>query len=212
MRHGLAMYSPRTHEGVPTTSLPPGLPSTHLKTLTILENNKKCNKKKQRKNKSPTSQHKLHQTRFPVFDLPPNSPYFHQKITEREKGSLCFLFQNVNSLHIKDPTAMRLSLSFMKEAKVAYLGLQETGLNANHPDCITGVRKAFHERLPWARTYPTSNKTFWTNTRHQPGGLLSAVMRPLSASSTTIGPTTTSGSSISLKGFRLGVSAIFQRV
>ena len=75
MRHGSNMSSQRAHEAAPHTSLTPGLPSTHFKTLMILENHKNRNKKKRRRNrkKENRSKHKQGIRGGGGFPQPPRS-------------------------------------------------------------------------------------------------------------------------------------------
>ena len=140
----------------------------------------KHRKKKRRK----SSTYKYKQTHLRPTQIPANSPYFHQEIKQRETGSVCFLFQNVDGLPINDLSHMRTSLNLVKDSSVSYLGLQETKLNTSHPSCISRARQAFSDLLPGSKVHLSSNNTFHSDTLHQHGGLLTATMRPFSASTT----------------------------
>ena len=144
--------------------------------------------------------------------IPTNSQYFYQLIGKRELGSCCFLFQNVNGLPITDSSSMRTALKFIKKSNVSYLGLQETKMNTDHPDCIPQIRKPFSTNISRCKVHASSNNTFLTSSLHQHGGLLSAVTLPFSSSrsQSTSDPTSCVQSSVlSFNGVTISVFNIY---
>ena len=135
---------------------------------------------------SSKSKHHYNQTHLRPPNIPTNSPAYHQSITDKQEGSLCFLFQNANGLSIKNQTSLRNTLELLRDYKVSYLGLQETKLNANHPTCTHLLRRSFSAYYPGLVPHPASNKTFLSDTLHQNGGLLTAVAPPFPSSTSVV--------------------------
>ena len=144
MRQGLHMNRHEDTGGAPSPSLSPGLPPNHHTLLPILKTTKRW---KHRTSCQLKSFYANRQTKIRPKELLANSPYFHKNIKSRQKGSICLLFLNANSLPVTDKTAMKVTEDYLKTSQVSFLALQETWLNTNHKNCLSAMRETFHTLL-----------------------------------------------------------------